>query len=341
VGVSDWATPGGSSAPGDPTPFPAAPPTSWGASPGAWGGAPSVLPSGRWRALSGLAIALRILLILAAVVAAVRAVLAVWLLSALEDARGASPAQFSDPEAVGAAEDAVTVFFATASLSALAVVAVVVVFIIWMWRAAKNIEVLGRRGASFGPGWAIGGWLIPIANLVLPVLHMQELWKASDPTISREDGGWKYGAQSSLIWLWWVAYAAAQVLGTLGGVVISSPDRDGDLPVVEMIQDLDAVRTGVTIFVVGQLLLVVAAILAVLVVLGLTRRQTEAASALGTGVGGYGAWAPVPPGMATSHPTSPAAWHPDPTGRYELRYWDGSRWTEHVSRRGDQFEDAL
>ena len=29
-----------------------------------------------------------------------------------------------------------------------------------------------------------------------------------------------------------------------------------------------------------------------------------------------------------------AAWHPDPTGRHELRYWDGSQWTEHVSDGG-------
>lgn len=31
-----------------------------------------------------------------------------------------------------------------------------------------------------------------------------------------------------------------------------------------------------------------------------------------------------------------AAWHPDPTGRHELRYWDGSQWTEHVSDQGVQ-----
>jgi uncharacterized protein YxjI len=36
---------------------------------------------------------------------------------------------------------------------------------------------------------------------------------------------------------------------------------------------------------------------------------------------------------------SPAAWHPDPYGRHELRYWDGSRWTEHVSSHGTQSVD--
>lgn len=32
--------------------------------------------------------------------------------------------------------------------------------------------------------------------------------------------------------------------------------------------------------------------------------------------------------------TNPANWHPDPTGRHELRYWDGSVWTDHVSNQG-------
>lgn len=29
-------------------------------------------------------------------------------------------------------------------------------------------------------------------------------------------------------------------------------------------------------------------------------------------------------------PTRPG-WHPDPTGRYPYRYWDGQRWTDAVS----------
>ena len=37
---------------------------------------------------------------------------------------------------------------------------------------------------------------------------------------------------------------------------------------------------------------------------------------------------------------NPAAWHPDPTGRHQLRYWDGQDWTEHVSDQGVQAIDA-
>ena len=35
------------------------------------------------------------------------------------------------------------------------------------------------------------------------------------------------------------------------------------------------------------------------------------------------------------------SWHPDPTGRHELRYWDGSTWTDHVADQGVQSMDPL
>lgn len=34
-------------------------------------------------------------------------------------------------------------------------------------------------------------------------------------------------------------------------------------------------------------------------------------------------------------------WLPDPTGRHELRYWDGARWSEHVSDCGAQSWDRV
>src|SRR5690242_8387963 len=40
--------------------------------------------------------------------------------------------------------------------------------------------------------------------------------------------------------------------------------------------------------------------------------------------------------MTSAAPGS-AGWHPDPTGRFESRYWDGSNWTSAV-KRGEQVE---
>jgi hypothetical protein len=37
----------------------------------------------------------------------------------------------------------------------------------------------------------------------------------------------------------------------------------------------------------------------------------------------------------------PAAWHPDPTGAHDHRWWDGERWTEHVADAGVASVDPL
>lgn len=47
------------------------------------------------------------------------------------------------------------------------------------------------------------------------------------------------------------------------------------------------------------------------------------------------------PGWGGRQQPSPAAWHRDPTGRHEMRYFDGARWTEHVSDRGGAGRDPL
>ena len=46
-----------------------------------------------------------------------------------------------------------------------------------------------------------------------------------------------------------------------------------------------------------------------------------------------------PQAAPSAAPAVPAGWYADPAGRYELRYWDGGTWTEHVSRAGQQFTD--
>ncbi len=57
-------------------------------------------------------------------------------------------------------------------------------------------------------------------------------------------------------------------------------------------------------------------------------------------------WFVFSPGKLTHEATvaveAPAAgWHPDPSGRHALRYWDGSRWTSHVSTNDVVTTDAL
>src|SRR5262249_25547773 len=38
---------------------------------------------------------------------------------------------------------------------------------------------------------------------------------------------------------------------------------------------------------------------------------------------------------------NPAAWHPDPTGRHQYRWWDGTAWSASVSDNGVTAEDPV
>lgn len=62
-------------------------------------------------------------------------------------------------------------------------------------------------------------------------------------------------------------------------------------------------------------------------------------------------WAPRPPPSSATPVTTPAeqwappgaptfGWYPDPSARHQMRYWDGTRWTEHVSDDGLQSSDT-
>lgn len=41
-----------------------------------------------------------------------------------------------------------------------------------------------------------------------------------------------------------------------------------------------------------------------------------------------------PPPAALAPPTMPAGWHPDPVGRFQHRWWDGTQWTANVATNG-------
>jgi hypothetical protein len=53
-------------------------------------------------------------------------------------------------------------------------------------------------------------------------------------------------------------------------------------------------------------------------------------------------WSDVPAvALDDEVPAADARWQPDLTGRHELRYWDGRRWTEHVADLGVRSTDPV
>ncbi len=66
---------------------------------------------------------------------------------------------------------------------------------------------------------------------------------------------------------------------------------------------------------------------------------------MGAATAGAAPWAVGGGAPAAAYAAAPAAapggWHPDPAGRHEQRYYDGTTWTEHVVDAGIQSTDPL
>lgn len=97
-------------------------------------------------------------------------------------------------------------------LAAPLIVAAIVVFLVWMWRAHKNLYAFPGVTPRMGAGWSIGGWFIPFANLVIPFMAMDEIARGSLPWKRRDP--MRTGTHP-LVGFWW---AACVVSGCAAGV---------------------------------------------------------------------------------------------------------------------------
>jgi hypothetical protein len=194
------------------------------------------------------------LFVVAAVVALVRAAAMGTRLHALDDVDAAAFA--SRARGADAFVDVTDVAFALVAL------AIIPCFIVWCWRAAKNQDVLGRTPQRLGSGFAIGSWFIPLANFVLPVLVIQDLWRGSDASIPRDDPRWRIADRSWLVGWWWGLFVVPLV-AFAGAPADQRHFKEA------------AVRGANLVALFGMLSAAGAAVLAILVVRRLDARQME------------------------------------------------------------------
>jgi len=97
-------------------------------------------------------------------------------------------------------------FLAAALLQFLTMTASFVFVGMWIYRAAWNGRVFaGAKQLDFTPGWSVGWYFLPIANLWKPYQAMKEIWRASarpDKVDAAEVPGWL-----PLWWFLWLAFS--------------------------------------------------------------------------------------------------------------------------------------
>jgi hypothetical protein len=94
------------------------------------------------------------------------------------------------------------------ALGSLVSVAYIATFIIsvvmvgmWIYRGHANLRAAGADGLEFTPGWAVGWFFVPVANLFKPFQAMRELWNVSHA----QDDSFGQPAPSMLV-VWWACY---------------------------------------------------------------------------------------------------------------------------------------
>ena len=84
-------------------------------------------------------------------------------------------------------------------ISQLVVVVLAVIFIgRWIYYSGKNVRLLGASAMKITPGWAVGWYFVPFANLWKPYQAMKEIWKASANPLD-----WERQMRSPLLPVWW------------------------------------------------------------------------------------------------------------------------------------------
>lgn len=79
----------------------------------------------------------------------------------------------------------------------------VVVFAMWVFRAAKNLRFFGAVNLKYEPGWAVGWFFIPLANLWFSREVLFELFRAgANPKT------WSSSDPSGMVQPWWLSVIA-------------------------------------------------------------------------------------------------------------------------------------
>ena len=155
--------------------------------------------------------------------------------------------------------DADDLVSAMATILGVLTLAIFVVFIVYLYRASKNTELWNHNSRTWTPGWAIGGWFIPLANFVIPALVVSDTWRRSPEPRPTTDVSQRSGTR--IVWLWWVLF----VIGIIGSRLDIDPSTISDARAQDWIN------------IVTSIVLAASAIPLVIIVRTLARRQQETA----------------------------------------------------------------
>lgn len=154
---------------------------------------------------------------------------------------------------------------AMAFIALLLMVPTIVLWVVWFWRVRTNAEVFAPGRVRHPVGMAIGCWFIPVGNLFLPKQITNDIWAAGVDPVSA--GGWpgqRAARVPGVLNAWWTLWVVQLVSYYL--LSWSSWYEAGSV---------SAARGQVALTILQDLAGIPAAVLAIAMVLRLTRQQEQ------------------------------------------------------------------
>ena len=78
-----------------------------------------------------------------------------------------------------------------------------ITFLKWIYRTNFNLRALSQEQMSFTPGWSVGWYFVPIANLFKPYQAMKEIWAIAHRRTPSYD---------SILGWWWFLWITSSIL---------------------------------------------------------------------------------------------------------------------------------
>jgi Domain of unknown function (DUF4328) len=150
-----------------------------------------------------------------------------------------------------------------------------IIYLMWLYQASNNLSLLKTAGVRNTPGGTVWMHFFPIANLVFPYLALQEVWRASDPERVEGPRSWQQAPASTLLRFCW----ASGLLAWLSALIGSLYDSERRFVMQRfngfLLDDLRNQLTGVWFHVLANAAALLAGVLFVLIIRGITQRQRD------------------------------------------------------------------
>ncbi|MDZ4826842.1 MAG: DUF4328 domain-containing protein [Actinomycetota bacterium] len=89
-------------------------------------------------------------------------------------------------------------------------------FVVWSYQLTRSTSRHGVTDRRWTPGWALGSWFVPLANLLLPLLVFRENERIAETAANGRPKMWVHARPRVTSLLGWIFVVAGTIMASVG-----------------------------------------------------------------------------------------------------------------------------